>query len=506
MRIALVSHSSEHIDRGGPTTRILGLADRFERQGHTVQTFHNLDTRIPSESFDIAHVFNSWPITGAIDQLKTSRAMAKRVVFSPIALNLMHKPFAEQGILSILEQAKSVDQVQSSLAAMKSIVPAKSACPSSGWPLYEGAPGHFDGLKSATALADHVITLSEYEQSFLKSIRAPMAASSLVYNGARRFHCNESVAASFKNQFGLEKFILTVGRIESRKNQAAVAIAANKLNLPLVCIGAAHQSEYLQQVRNWGGESLVHIPHTEQADLLAGAYAAASVFCLPSWSEGAPIAALEAHHAGTPLVLSSLSGEREYFQSNARYVHPCDIDEMMSAIQASMHPTQPRSYDALDAQMADRTSVQSHADQTLRVYQAVLNSPSHSKDRSRRIAPAPQESPVSGAPAATASREFTHERIAVEVWLTRQNRKYSFLNLAALLRNNSALEVAYVLSKRYVFRLKELWRSVARRSGSSAWIERSTPVRHKPSWLRRTFTKAGLVIQVYERPSQPVQR
>src|SRR5690606_25344208 len=46
---------------------------------------------------------------------------------------------------------------------------------------------------------------------------------------------------------------------------------------------------------------------------------------LPSWAEGAPIAALEAAASGTKLVLSDRSSEREYFGDFADYVDPSDL-------------------------------------------------------------------------------------------------------------------------------------------------------------------------------------
>jgi glycosyltransferase involved in cell wall biosynthesis len=505
MRIALVSHSAEHVDRGGPTTRIAGLAAAFERLGHTVHKIHNLESHVASGGYDIIHVFNTWPLVSAIRQLELGRAIAKRVVFSPIALNLTNKPFAEQGAVNVLEQSTSAQQVVTGFEAIRQII-SRDTSPNDTVPcLHEGSAGHFDGLRAATKLADRVITLSAHERSFLDAIGASTHNTSLVWNGARQFQSSKQAAQRFKNQFGLDQFVLTVGRIESRKNQAAVAIAANDLNLPFVCIGTAHQLDYLQQVRKWSSNNLVHIPHTNDTDLLAGAYAAASVFCLPSWSEGAPISALEAFHAGTPMILSELSGEQEYFDQHARYTHPCDIKALVSAISERLNVAEPRTYSAPNSTLAERTTILSHAKQTLNVYrEALLSNAEQAPEQGLSVKRSNHEASVPML--AAMPLQLTRERVAVEVWLTRQNRKYSIANLIGLVRNMPMRDVGYALYKRYRFRIRELITSLAGSPDRRTWAERVAPVSGRPGWQKTSHSKPGLVVQIYDRPSQEVDR
>ena len=77
--------------------------------------------------------------------------------------------------------------------------------------------------------------------------------------------------------------------------------------------------------------------------MLASALAGARVFCLPSWSEGAPLVALEAAAAGCNMVLSNRSSEREYFSDHARYVDPADPDDIREKVMEAFNETRPTS-------------------------------------------------------------------------------------------------------------------------------------------------------------------
>lgn len=144
----------------------------------------------------------------------------------------------------------------------------------------------------------------------------------------------------FLERVGIQDPVLSVARIEPRKNTLALVRAARDLGLPLVLIGAmdpAH-ADYCEQV----GKELaslptgVHLPALPSSDpLLASAYAAARVHALVSLSEQTGVANLEAGLAGANLVVSDLPSTREAFRDFAWYADPHDDAGIRAALGAA---------------------------------------------------------------------------------------------------------------------------------------------------------------------------
>ncbi len=142
--------------------------------------------------------------------------------------------------------------------------------------------------------------------------------------------------APFRSVYGSRPFVLSVGRIEPRKNTLELVRATRKLDLPLVVIGNPVDAftNYAQQCHREGGTGITWIGNRDYLDpLLASAYAAARVFALPSWFETPGLAALEAALAGCPVVITPYGSTREYFGNSATYARPHRLGEITGAIQ-----------------------------------------------------------------------------------------------------------------------------------------------------------------------------
>jgi glycosyltransferase involved in cell wall biosynthesis len=135
----------------------------------------------------------------------------------------------------------------------------------------------------------------------------------------------------FRERWGPDPFVLSVGRIEPRKNTLGLIRAVRRLGLRLVIIGetAPGSRGYAQQCRHAGGDLVAWLGRLDHQDpVLASAYAAARVFALPSWFETPGLAALEAALAGCAVLITPYGSTRDYFGDLVVYARPHQPEEI----------------------------------------------------------------------------------------------------------------------------------------------------------------------------------
>jgi glycosyltransferase involved in cell wall biosynthesis len=157
---------------------------------------------------------------------------------------------------------------------------------------------------------------------------------SLIHNGVdARFQ--KATKKAFLEKFGLEGFVLYVGRIEERKNVLALVRAMKGLGEKLVVMGDAKAGSegYAKKCLAEAGGNAVFLPGVSHEDrLLASAYAACGVFALPSWYETPGLAALEAGLAGANIVVTGEGCTREYFSGFASYARPESVKDIREKV------------------------------------------------------------------------------------------------------------------------------------------------------------------------------
>ena len=322
MKVDLILHSTEALDRGGPSSRVPLLEKALRNKG--------LDAEIKSISDsasgplpDLAHIFNIWPPQEAVTSVRACKNRGIPVIFSPIFLDLSKRELFEQTVPGIYKSYQG-NQAAKKLNDLYNSVSHDG----SDLKLIEPFPHYFEFVKEACELSDSIICLSENEKNLLTQI-APNVASKIctIRNPVTTRFVNESFnKAAVLDRIGTAAYILHIGRIEPRKNQALTALACRRLGLNGVFVGDIGNIDYLNITNDVGGYNAIFTGRIDNKspyfqDLLLGAEAVV----LPSWAEGAPLAAIEAASVGQNLILSDQSSEKEYFGDFATYVHPCDI-------------------------------------------------------------------------------------------------------------------------------------------------------------------------------------
>ena len=133
-----------------------------------------------------------------------------------------------------------------------------------------------------------------------------------------------------------KKYILSVGTIIERKNQANLVEAFHKLNLSnyeLILVGG--HSKYQDQIEKYIKNSEitnVKILNKVPFQDLAALYQSSELFVYPSFFEGFGIPIVEAIHSGVPVVAATGSCLEEAGGEGALYANPLDISDIADKI------------------------------------------------------------------------------------------------------------------------------------------------------------------------------
>jgi glycosyltransferase involved in cell wall biosynthesis len=142
--------------------------------------------------------------------------------------------------------------------------------------------------------------------------------------------------ADVKAKYGLDKYILTVSRIEPRKNYLMLLEAFVELRLyvegyKLVMVGTPDLKystfqEYYNRLSD-NIKSQIEIMSVPFSDLV-GLYQNAALFVFPSLAEGFGIPPLEAIEYGCPVLCSNATAMREFELPKEMTFYPQDKEDM----------------------------------------------------------------------------------------------------------------------------------------------------------------------------------
>ena len=151
---------------------------------------------------------------------------------------------------------------------------------------------------------------------------------------------DHSLLASIRERYGLpEEFILSIGKLEPRKNVdrliEACATIRKRTGIGLVVAGKRDPAfqGYYDRLRKLGLEQgVLFTGYVDDSDLPA-LYSMASIFAYPSLHEGFGIPLLEAMACGTPVVTSNVSALPDVAGNAAVLVDPSSVGSIASGIE-----------------------------------------------------------------------------------------------------------------------------------------------------------------------------
>ncbi len=232
--------------------------------------------------------------------------------------------------------------------------------------------------------ADVIIAISQAtRRDLMTHYGTPPEKITVVYEAAApcfRPPAPEAVV-TVRARYGLpERFLLTVGTIEPRKNlsrllEALVRLRQRYPDLHLVVVGSRGwlYQGFFQRIVELALQDVVHLPgYVPDADLPA-VYGAAMLMVMPSLYEGFGLPVLEAMACGAPVVCSRAASLPEIGGEAARYFDPTDVEDMTQTLDQVLADAELRAAMATAGlEQAAQFSWDRVARETVAVYEKVL--------------------------------------------------------------------------------------------------------------------------------------
>ena len=243
-----------------------------------------------------------------------------------------------------------------------------------------------ENLRKTSCL--HALSLREAEGFRAFGLSNPIA---IIPNGiADEWLQTQENAGAFRQRFGLSegtRILLFLSRITPKKNLPMLLRSMARLKLylgnwQLIIAGVnefGHQREIEELVKKLSLESHVRFVGPLYGPVKHDAFAAADLFVLPSHSEGAPIAILEALGAGVPVLTTKASPWEELVTNRCGWWTEISEQSIGQALQEAI---QKPSYELKDMGargkrlIAERYAIKRVAEQTIALYKWLLGSDS----------------------------------------------------------------------------------------------------------------------------------
>jgi glycosyltransferase involved in cell wall biosynthesis len=342
MKITFATYQSLSLLHGGPRVQILQTKAELEKLGVEVALFQPWES-YSKGSGDLVHLFSA--------NLGTFHLAS--------VLNNFSIPFVAS---SIFFTQHSASYIRNILAFSRTLKKFKS-----------GLWTNYDYTQQICQWSKAVLPNTIDEGKLIEEgMNISGKKINVVPNGVEpRFEFGDP--SLFKKKYGIENFILNVGHIgPARKNVLQLIRALKLIDHPAVIIGKVSDTpdgkRCIEEARQSKNITIIE-GLSNDSEMLASAYAASSVFALPSLFETPGIAALEAALAGSRIVITPHGGTKDYFGTMAEYVEPDSVESIRSGIIRALNAP---GTSALQSHVKQEFLWSIVAKKTLAVYQSVL--------------------------------------------------------------------------------------------------------------------------------------
>jgi glycosyltransferase involved in cell wall biosynthesis len=198
-------------------------------------------------------------------------------------------------------------------------------------------------FRFACKIADKIITVSKQTaDDCIRFLDADARKIEIGYQSCDPIFSLPITEQNISKKYVLpNKFILTIGTLEARKNLMNLVKALKLINEEISLVAVGRRTPYTSQVEDYIKENnlfhRVKIMHNIPFSDFPALYSAATAFVYPSVFEGFGIPVLEALTVGTPVATSNISSMPEVGGDAALYFDPYSAEDIADKISLLLH-------------------------------------------------------------------------------------------------------------------------------------------------------------------------
>jgi len=321
IKVAFISRATLYTSPGGDTKQLEETARELRNLGVQVDVFLS-NAVIEYAKYDLLHFFNIIRPADVIHHVRKSR---KPYVVSTIFVE--YGNVKEEGRTGIVGTIKKM-LPESTFEYIKTIARAVK----NGEKIVSKEYILWGQARSIKYVASHAKILLPNSESEYKRFTSKYKVATpyhVVPNGIEERMLNKKFPESSK----YKNAIISMGRIESRKNQLNLIRALNNTQYQVYIHGkpSPNNMAYYEQCKREAAAN-IHIEGHLGEEQLYTAYANARVHVLPSYFETTGLSSLEAAVMGCNIVVTDRGDTKDYFGTDAWYCEPEDPASIKRAI------------------------------------------------------------------------------------------------------------------------------------------------------------------------------
>lgn len=356
MRALLVMRPDAYERFGGDTTLVVETARALRALGVEADVVSTLAP--DARGFDVAHVFNAMRPEVCGPQVESCRAAGVPVALSTVWFDL--REFLGRGCYyhELARNAKDPADLERRYRAFQSRSPDSFLS-------YRARAHVARDLKAQARVLRRAHVLLPNSAFEARDCMTKLGVREVPFEIVPVGASLEAAEAWSEHRAG----VVSVGRLEPRKNQTMTVLALRDMSIDLTIAGAAHDAYPTETMRRWAPrlQFTGQVSDGERSRL----YGSAHVHILPSWVETVGLASIEAAAGGAQLVVSDRGPEVEYFGNDVEYVDPADPESLRGAVLRALARPARRPDDALDRRIR-ALSWERSARATLRGYELAI--------------------------------------------------------------------------------------------------------------------------------------